>query len=93
MKGIIFQIFYTLMRIQYHEPGFKHLDLKTDNILVFHTDKKITKGKFNKYIVGDKVFYLPADMIQIKIFDFDFVVSDKIDNSKISCDLPKIGLS
>ena len=26
-------------------------------------------------------------MIQIKIFDFDFVVSDKIDNSKISCDL------
>ena len=25
-------------------------------------------------------------MIQIKIFDFDFVVSDK-DNSKISCDL------
>ena len=33
-------------------------------------------------------------MIQIKIFDFDFVVSDKIDNSKISCDLfPKIGLS
>ena len=94
MKGIIFQIFYTLMCIQYHEPGFKHLDLKTDNILVFHTDKKITKGKFNKYIVGDKVFYLPADMIQIKIFDFDFVVSDKIDNSKISCDLfPKIGLS
>ena len=32
MKGIIFQIFYTLMCIQYHEPGFKHLDLKTDNI-------------------------------------------------------------
>ena len=94
MKGIIFQIFYTLMCIQYHEPGFKHLDLKTDNILVFHTDKKVTKGKLNKYIVGDKAFYLPADMIQIKIFDFDFVVSDKIDNSKISCDLfPKIGLS
>lgn len=94
MKGIIFQIFYTLMCIQYHEPGFKHLDLKTDNILVFQTDKKATKGKFNKYIVGDKAFYLPADMIQIKIFDFDFVVSDKIENSKIGCELfAKIGLS
>ncbi len=94
MKGIIFQIFYTLMCIQYHEPGFKHLDLKTDNILVFQTDKKKTKGKFNKYIVGDKAFYLPADMIQIKIFDFDFVVSDKIENSKIGCDIfAKIGLS
>lgn len=94
MKGIVFQIFYTLMCIQYHEPGFKHLDLKTDNILVFHTDKTETKGKFNKYIVGEKAFYLPADMIQIKIFDFDFVVSDKIENSKIGCDVfPKIGLS
>jgi serine/threonine protein kinase len=94
MKGIIFQIYYTLMCMQYHEPGFKHLDLKTDNILVFETDKKETRGKFNKYIVGERTFYLPADMIQIKIFDFDFVVSDKIDNGKISCDLfAKLGLS
>lgn len=94
MKAILFQVFYSLMCAQYHEPGFKHLDLKTDNILVFNTNKKETKGKFNKYIVGDKVFYLPADMIQVKIFDFDFAVSNKIDNGKISCDVfPKIGLS
>ena len=94
MKCIIFQVYYTLMCIQYHEPGFKHLDLKTDNILVFETDKKNTQGKFNKYVVGDKTFYLPADTIQVKIFDFDFVVSNKIENSKISCDLfAKIGLS
>lgn len=94
MKCIIFQIYYTLMCIQYHEPGFKHLDLKTDNILVFETDKKKTKGKVNSYKVAGKTFYLPADIIQVKIFDFDFAVSNKIENSKINCDMfPKIGLS
>ncbi len=94
MKCIIFQIYYTLMCIQYHEPGFKHLDLKTDNILVFETDKNKTKGKFNKYKVAGKTFYLPADTIQIKIFDFDFAVSNKIENSKINCDMfAKLGLS
>ena len=94
MKCIIFQIYYTLMCIQYHEPGFKHLDLKTDNILVFETDKNKTKGKVNKYKVAGKTFYLPADTIQIKIFDFDFAVSNKIENSKINCDMfAKLGLS
>ena len=43
MKGIIFQIFYTLTCIQYHEPGFKHLDLKKPIIFIFHTDKKSDK--------------------------------------------------
>lgn len=94
MKGIIFQLYYTLMCIQYYEPGFKHLDLKTDNILVFFPDKNKSKGKFNKYVVGNREFYLPADMVQIKIFDFDFAVSDRIENSKINCDVfGKIGLS
>ena len=94
MKGIIFQLYYTLMCIQYYEPGFKHLDLKTENILVFFPDKNKSKGKFNKYVVGNREFYLPADMVQIKIFDFDFAVSDRIENSKINCDVfGKIGLS
>jgi serine/threonine protein kinase len=94
MKSIIFQVYYSLMVLQYHEPGFKHLDLKTDNILVFNPDPKKTKGKYNKYVIDNREYYLPADGIQIKIFDFDFAVSDKIENSKISCDMfGKIGLS
>ena len=94
MKAIIFQVYYSLMVLQYHEPGFKHLDLKTDNILVFKPDPKKTKGKFNKYIIGDREYFLNAEFIQIKIFDFDFAVSDKIDNSKIRCELfGNIGLS
>ena len=36
---------------------FKHLDLKTDNILVF-SHKNKSKGKFNKYVVGNREFYL-----------------------------------
>jgi serine/threonine protein kinase len=94
MKSIVFQVYYSLTVLQYHEPGFKHLDLKTDNILVFKPDPKKTKGKFNKYVIGDREYFLPADGIQVKIFDFDFAVSDKIENSKISCDIfGKIGLS
>jgi serine/threonine protein kinase len=90
---LLFQLYYTLACIQYHHPGFKHNDLKCDNILVFKP--KTTKtNMFNEYKIYGKVFYLPANCMQLKIMDFDFSSTDAISNLKIEDQgFNKMGLS
>lgn len=87
LKIIFFQIFYTLVILQYNFPGFRHNDLKANNILVVFNDStiipKILEDKFNVYILNDQKFYIPQTNFTIKIHDFDFVSSDKFDNSKV----------
>jgi len=80
--SLLFQLYYTLACIQYHHPGFKHNDLKSDNILVFKPETyKI--NYYHEYKIYGKTFYLPADCMQLKIMDFDMTSSDAIPNLKI----------
>ena len=73
--------------IQTKYPNFRHNDLKANNILVVFNDStiipKILEDKFNVYILNDQKFYIPQTNFTIKIHDFDFVSSDKFDNSKV----------
>ena len=39
MKEMIFQVVYTLAVLQYHVPGFKHGDLKENNVVVYYRNK------------------------------------------------------
>jgi hypothetical protein len=90
---LLFQLYYTLACIQYHHPGFKHNDLKCDNILVFKP--KTTKTNYyHEYKIYGKTFYLPTDCMQLKIMDFDFTATDAIPNLKTEdSGFVKFGLS
>jgi len=90
---LLFQLYYTLACIQYHHPGFKHNDLKSDNILVFKP-KTTKSNSYHEYKIYGKVFYLPAACMQLKIMDFDFTATNAIRNLKTEDTIfVKLGLS
>lgn len=81
LMAILFQLAYTLASIQFHRPGFKHNDLKANNILVYDNE---TKEGYNVYKIGPTSFYIPRKYPIIKIIDFDFSSTDEISNPKSS---------
>ena len=95
---IFFQFCYTLACAQYHIPGFRHNDVKPDNILV---KKNMNfKSGMKKYKIVDKNFYIPNTYYTIKLYDYDFCNSYTIKNQKIinadknkKSPLRKVGLS
>ena len=68
-KVFMFQILSTLAVIQSHYPGFKHNDLKANNILVHKIEKT---NNMNNYIVCGKRFRTPNIGYILKLCDFDF---------------------
>jgi len=78
---LLFQLYYTLACIQYHHPGFKHNDLKCDNILVFKPETT-RSNHYNEYNIYGKTFYLPVGYMQLKIMDFDLTATNAIPNLK-----------
>lgn len=83
-KVFMFQILSTLAVIQSHYPGFKHNDLKANNILIHKvkkTDKKI------KYKICGKNFMTPNIGYMLKLCDFDFAsirdIKQNVINQKV----------
>ena len=80
LKELMFQFVYTLAVIQYYMKGFKHGDLKEDNLLVYlRNDQK--PGRINYNILG-KTFSIDNKTAHVKLIDFDFAASDAIANCR-----------
>lgn len=83
-RNIFFQIIATLAIIHQKYPGFRHNDLKANNILLQKTNNN--QEQF-KYLINDKEYIIPNIGIQIKLWDFDFAsIEDIIENEKVSAD-------
>ena len=89
-RTIFFQIVSVLAIIQNKYPGFRHNDLKANNILV----QKIKLRKKNNYFLyklninkTKYEFLVPNIGIQIKLWDFDFAcIPGIVENSKVSAE-------
>jgi tRNA A-37 threonylcarbamoyl transferase component Bud32 len=80
MKEMIFQVVYTLAVLQYHVPGFKHGDLKENNVVVYNR-KNSPKGIVEYDFCGRK-FRLNSKTPRMKIIDFDLAMTDENLNCK-----------
>ncbi len=81
LKGIILQVLFSLAILQHVLPGFRHNDLKVDNILLDFTPRAhiITLRYKNYYWV------LANDIPLVKLADFDYASIPKL------CKNPKVG--
>lgn len=93
-RVILFQIISVLAVIQAKYPGFRHNDLKANNILIQNIEARNKNNKF-KYKINGNIYIVPNIGIQIKIWDFDFSCIDGIvDNTKVNADwTDKINIS
>jgi hypothetical protein len=85
-RSIFFQLLSVLAIIQNKYPGFRHNDMKANNILVhkIHTSK--TNYKF-KYKINGQDYIVPNIGIQIKLWDFDFAcIPGIVDNTKVNAE-------
>jgi serine/threonine protein kinase len=86
ITGIILQVLFTLCILQYKYPGFRHNDLKADNILLDLKSKK--KNIYLK--IKNMCWIIPPDIPLVKIADFDYVnIPNKINNDKVKTDHSK----
>ena len=70
-REALFQTLFTLAQLQQRFPGFRHNDLKADNILV-------TRGKSSSYCVRSDTFrrcWTTKTGVEIKIIDFELSTS------------------
>ena len=89
---LFFQIFHMLVVMQYHFPGFRHNDLKPNNILVNTYDKK--QDHYFKYKMFGKTYYVPDIGVTLKLWDFDFALDNDTFNDRVSHDTyKKVGYS
>jgi serine/threonine protein kinase len=83
-RTIFFQFLSVLAIIQAKYPGFRHNDLKANNLLVNlidHSDKKY------KYYINGQSYIVPNIGFQIKLWDFDFAcIPGIVNNSKVEAD-------
>ncbi len=86
-KVFFFQIISALAVIQSKFPGFRHNDLKANNILVNKIDKSV---EVFSYLVSYQKYYVPNISYQIKLWDFDFAcIPGVVENSKVSSEWTK----
>jgi len=93
-RTIFFQIISVLCIIQNKYPGFRHNDLKANNILVQKIESRKKNNLFlykinlsDNEIVKKHIFLIPNIGIQIKLWDFDFAcIPGIVDNSKVNSD-------
>ena len=85
-RAIFFQFLSVLAIIQNKFPGFRHNDLKANNLLVHKIPISTTTNKF-KYKINGQVYIIPSIGFQIKLWDFDFAcIPGIVDNSKVEAD-------
>lgn len=83
-RVMLFQLFSVLAVIQKKYPGFRHNDLKANNVLIHNMDESIN-GNFFTYQIDNVTFYVPNIGYQIKLWDFDFAcISGVAENSKVN---------
>ena len=83
---IIFQILSVLAIIQAKYPGFRHNDMKANNILIHNIDINDTNKKY-LYKINNQTYVVPNIGIQIKLWDFDFsCIPNIVYNSKVEAD-------
>tara|TARA_Y100001933_G_C18996795_1_gene562799 strand:+ start:536 stop:2518 length:1983 start_codon:yes stop_codon:yes gene_type:complete len=79
---MFFQLIYTMSVIHKKYPGYRHNDMKVDNVLVTENipspDGTIRTGNF-LYKFNNNYYLVPNIGFQIKLWDFDY---SSIDNSK-----------
>ena len=81
-RAIFFQILSVIAIIQNKYPGFRHNDLKANNLLINLMD--MSKKKY-KYIINGQIYIVPNIGFQIKLWDFDFAcIGDVIENDKVN---------
>lgn len=81
-KVIFLQVCYMLTTTQFYYPGFRHNDLKPDNILVDVYPKE--KNTYYCYNIFNKKIYLPDIGARVKLWDLDFASYDSVENSKVN---------
>ena len=93
-RVILFQIISVLAIIQAKYPGFRHNDLKANNILIQKVEARNKNNKF-KYKINGNIYIIPNIGFQIKIWDFDFSCIDGVvDNTKVNAEwTDKINIS
>ena len=83
-RVMLFQILSVLAVIQKRYPGFRHNDMKANNVLIQCIDDTI-QGNFFRYEIDGTVFFVPNIGYQIKLWDFDFAcISGIVENSKVN---------
>ena len=81
---ILFQIISVLAIIQAKYPGFRHNDLKGNNILLQRIEPS---KKYFLYKINDQHYLLPNIGFQIKLWDFDFAcIPGIVENKKVNAD-------
>ena len=81
---IFFQIISVLAIIQAKYPGFRHNDMKANNLLIHNIDKN---NKKYLYKINNQQYIVPNIGCQIKLWDFDFAcIPGIIENSKVSAE-------
>ncbi len=85
-RCIFFQILSVLAIIQNKYPGFRHNDMKANNILIHKLHSEKTNSKF-KYKINGQIYIVPDIGIQIKLWDFDFAcIPGIVDNTKVDAE-------
>ncbi len=85
-RGIFFQLISVLAIIQSKYPGFRHNDLKANNILVHKIPISKNNNKF-KYKINGQCYVVPNIGFQLKLWDFDFAcIPGIVDNSKVEAE-------
>lgn len=83
-KVIFFQILSVLAVIHTKYPGFRHNDLKANNILIHKIEKT---DKIQSYKIARNQYYFPNVGYRIKLWDFDFAsIPGIVDNNKVNAE-------
>ena len=85
-RVIFFQIISTIAVIQCKYPGFRHNDLKLNNILIQYIEMHDDDGPF-LYNINEQTYYVPNIGLRCKIWDFDFAcIPGIVENSKVNAE-------
>jgi serine/threonine protein kinase len=91
---IFFQILSVLAIIQSKYPGFRHNDMKANNILMHKIDID-DDNKNYLYKINNQTYVVPNIGFQVKLWDFDFAcIKGVVENSKVNAEwTSKINIS
>lgn len=68
LRGVVFQVLYTLAALQKRLPGFRHNDLSTNNVLI----KRLRRRPLLVYTFGGQTWHVWSTVLPA-ISDYDFV--------------------
>jgi serine/threonine protein kinase len=85
-RSVFFQILSVLAVIHAKYPGFRHNDMKANNILIHTIDVDMKSRKF-LYKINQQKYDVPNIGFQIKLWDFDFAcIPGIVENSKVDAE-------